>query len=127
MPIAVFASYFLAQSGMPDSASTVAQAVPLLVGIMALSVFLNQALGALNAFRRLKAPESGTEEKFKKLEADIRDVELRMEKRMGENLGEIKTRLQTLESTLSHVVGDINFALGQMAAASRSNSPTNDR
>jgi hypothetical protein len=47
MPFFILPALPLDQSSMPDSASTVAQAVPLLVGIMTLSVFLNQSPGAI--------------------------------------------------------------------------------
>jgi len=115
MPLALLSPFILAQAAVPDSATTVAQAVPLLVGIMALSVFLNQSLGAFNNFRKLKAPDPVNpqeNDRIKALEEDMRGLELRMERRIGEVMGSINTRLQSLESTISHLVSDFSRALG---------------
>ena len=128
---AVFSALILAEvatattSGLPDPNS--AEAIGwLFVALSGLAVTANQILGAMKNLRSLREPakpDSEVEAKLGALRREIHDVELRMEKRLGENLGEIKTRMQTLESTLTHVVADINFALGKMAAAANTHSP----
>jgi hypothetical protein len=116
---------------LADAASSAAGALPdpnsaaatgwLFVAAGGVAITVNQCLSALKNLRQLREPakpDGEVDAKLTALRREIHDVELRMEKRMGENLGEIKTRLQTLESTLTHVVADINFALGKMAQAS---------
>jgi hypothetical protein len=123
------AALYLAQAAPAavDAATTVSQATPLLVGIMALSVFVNQALGAFNNFRKLKgadpttaANSEATEKKFKQIDEDIRAVELRMERRMGEHLGAINTRFQHFENTMGQLVGDFNRSLGRLEGKAES-------
>lgn len=104
-----------------DAASTISQATPLLVGIMALSVFLNQTLGAFNNFRKLKgadpnaaATTEATDRKIKMLESNIHEVEMRLERRIGEHLGGINTRLMHFETTLGKLVADFNRSLGRL-------------
>lgn len=125
---AVLSPSVLAQAAsIPDSASTVAQATPLLVGIMALSVLINQALGAFNNFRKLKgadplstAATDATDKKIRDIEQDMRDMELRIERRIGEHLGGINTRLQNMETTLSRIGADFNRSLGRLEGKAES-------
>ncbi len=117
------AALYLAQAApaAADAASTIAQATPLLIGIMALSIFVNQALGAFNGFRSLKsaspqaaANDAATDKKFKDIEDEMRTMELRIERRVGEHLGAINTRFQHFENTMGQLVGDFNRSLGRL-------------
>ena len=81
----------------------------------------NQLMSAVLNWRKLRAPEPTTcnpQEcmKLKVLEAEIRAVEMRLEKKLGEHLGSISTRLLSLETTLTHVVRDFNYVLGKIDA-----------
>ena len=127
---AVFSALLLAEvatattGGLPDPNSSAATGW-LFVALGGLAITANQILGAMKNFRSLREPakpDGEVDAKLTALRREIHDVELRMEKRLGENLGEIKTRLQTLEKTLTHVVADINFAIGQMSGAAEKNS-----
>ena len=85
------------------------------VALGGLALTCNQVLGAMANFRTLKSPEPGNKqesERIKTLEADMRELELRMERRIGEALGSINSRMGALETTISHLVADFSRALG---------------
>lgn len=92
----------------------------LLLALGGLFLVANQLMAAVLNWRKLREPEPATgcnpQEcmKLKVLEAEIRAVEMRMEKRLGEHLGSISTRLLSLETTLTHVVRDFNYVLGKI-------------
>jgi hypothetical protein len=78
---------------------------------------LNQALGVMERWKRLKRPEplpvnAAEAKRIESLESDMRELELRMERRLGESLGSINSRMGALETTISHLVGDFSRALG---------------
>lgn len=93
----------------------------ILMGLGGLVLTGNQFMNAMLNWRKLREPANPPVcplecARLKVLEAEIRAVELRVEKRISENLGMINTRLGTLESTLTKVVADFNYALGKIDA-----------
>ena len=87
----------------------------LFVAIGGLALTVNQILGAMANFKKLRQPEAQNpqdSERLKALEEDMKSLELRMERRIGEVMGSINTRLQSLENTISHLVSDFSRALG---------------
>ena len=109
-------SLYLSQlaQNLPDPSSA-ASTGWLFVAIGGLALTCNQILGALANFKKLKSPEPVSKaetDRINLLEADMRGLELRMERRIGEVMGSINTRLQSLETTISHLVGDFSRALG---------------
>jgi hypothetical protein len=122
--IALFATA-LAQNTAGNDPATLNQAMIFIGGLTACAVIGNQVMGAMINFRKLKGLEpavtaantaatEATDRKIKGLEHDMRDLELRMEKRIGEHLGGINTRLQSFETTLGRLVGDFNRSLGRL-------------
>lgn len=89
----------------------------LLMGLFALVGMYNQGVAAMLNTRKLRAPgpeETETEAKFAAVAKDIRELEMRVEKRMAETMGSINTRLGTLESSISRAISDINYAIGKI-------------
>ena len=87
----------------------------LFVGLGGLALTANQFLGFLSNLRKLRQPEPVNPQdgaRIKALEEEMKSLELRMERRMGEVMGSINTRLQSLENTISHLVSDFSRALG---------------
>lgn len=87
----------------------------LVLGLSSLVFAADRLQSVILNFRKLREPaktDSEVDAKISALQKEIHDVELRMEKRLGENLGEIKTRMANLESTISHLVSDFSRALG---------------
>ena len=87
----------------------------LFIGLSSLVFAADRFQSVILNYRKLRTPvptDSGVDDKIESLKREIRDVELRMERRLGENLGEIKTRMASLETTISHLVSDFSRALG---------------
>lgn len=107
---------------MPPADPTSAQSAGwLLLGLGGLALCGNQLMSAVLNWRKLREPELPPPPlcpvecaRLKVLEAEIRAVEMRVEKRISEILGSVNTRLSSLENTLSHIVGDFNYALGKI-------------
>lgn len=103
----------------PSSAASIGW---LILTISAIAVAVNQVLGAMTHFRKLRELEPTAEgERIKALEADMRELEMRVERRIGEALGSINTRMGSLESTISRLVGDFSRALGVLEGRSDKN------
>lgn len=104
---------FLAEVLPPANSSEATGWLFVAIGGVALTV--NQVLGGMSAFKKLRTPDPVSKaetDRINSLEADMRGLELRMERRIGEVMGSINTRLQSLETTISHLVGDFSRALG---------------
>ncbi len=100
---------------LPD-ASTISGAAYVAAGLSVLLFLYNQGVAALLNSRKLRAPgpeQTETDAKFEALETEIRAVELRMEKRLSEHLGGISARLDTLASSISHAINDMNYVVGK--------------
>ena len=105
---------------LPD-ASTLSGAAYIAAGLSVLLFLYNQAVAGILNSRKLRAPgpeQTETDAKFAALTAeissDMRQMEMRVEKRLSETIGSINTRLASLEATLAHVVADFNYALGKI-------------
>lgn len=104
----------LLSTALPDPTSQ-ESVTWLVLGLSSLVFAADRFQSVILNFRKLREPaktDSEVEAKICALQKEIHDVELRMEKRLGENLGEIKTRMASLESTISHLVSDFSRALG---------------
>lgn len=103
---------------VPPSDPTSYQSVGwLLMGLFALVGMYNQGVAAMLNTRKLRAPgpeETETDAKFAVVAKEIRDLEMRVEKRMSETIGSINTRLQAIEASLTRVVSDFNYAVGRI-------------
>lgn len=91
----------------------------LLLAAAGLAGAVNQFLSAAVNARKLRTPgpeAAETDARIAALGADLRDLERRleqrMEQRMGEQLGAISKQLGTMETTLTQVVRDFNYAVG---------------
>lgn len=114
---AIVSSVLLGESATAGDPASYQSAGWLLLGIAGLAAAINQVMGAVLNLRKLRAPspeETETDAKFAKVAAEIKAVEQRLEQRMGEHLGSISTRLQTMESSLTRVVSDFNYAVGRI-------------
>jgi hypothetical protein len=121
LSVVALAETVAVNAGALPEANSPAAGVWVLGGIAALAVMVNQILGVLEKFRKLKTPDPINpveSDRIKALEDEIRAVELRMERRIGEVMGSINTRLQSLESTISHLVSDFSRALGVLEGKS---------
>jgi hypothetical protein len=110
MPLPPFS--FLAILPAPNSEESITW---LVIGLSSLVFAADRFQSVILNYRKLRAPtpaDGGVDDKIEALKREIRDVELRMERRLGENLGEIKTRMASLETTISHLVSDFSRALG---------------
>jgi hypothetical protein len=101
-------------AALPDPTSQEA-ATWLAIGLGSLIFSADRLQSVILNYRKLREPvkaDSEVDLKIAALQKEIHEVELRMEKRLGENLGEIKTRMASLETTISHLVSDFSRALG---------------
>lgn len=83
----------------------------LLLALAGLATAGNQIMGLIEKFRTLKTPDPGevSSDRVKALEDRVCNLEVRLERQMGA----ISSELSALRGTLTHIVADINFALGQ--------------
>ena len=88
----------------------------LLMGLGGLALLADRFMALVINWRQIRQPsvDVDAEAKIKALEADLHEVEVRLERRISESMGNISSRLQSLENTLTHLVGDFNYALGKI-------------
>jgi hypothetical protein len=106
---------------LPDPTSQ-ESAAWLILGLSSLVFAADRFQSVILNWRKLRAPagtDTGVDDKIASLQREIREVELRLERRLGENLGEIKTRMASLETTISHLVSDFSRALGVLEGESK--------
>ena len=115
-------SVYLADA-LPDAAQ-MAAAVKLMIGLASLCVIANQVMGAVNNWRKIQGDgeiNPAAKERIKSLEQEMREMELRVERRIGESLGSINTRMHGLEVSVTSMVKDFSRALGRLEGASEQN------
>ncbi len=111
----------LAQTPAANDPATLNQAMIFIGGLTAVAIIGNQIMGAMLNFRKLKGQDpnitrdvEASDKKIKALEDDMKAMELRIEKRIGEHLGGIGVRLSNMENTLSRFSADFNRSLGRL-------------
>ena len=99
---ALLSFYLLAQTGT-DPATTVTQAVPTLIGLMALIVIGNQVMNGLINFRKLKGADPVDEHRYaSKAEHQA----------LREEVITIKTEVSGLSRTLTNEFSSLNRSIG---------------
>lgn len=111
--------FILAEAPPPGDPASYQSVGWLLLAAAGLAGAVNQFLSAAVNARKLRSPgpeETETDAKIAALGAEVRELERRLEQRleqrMGEHLGAISKQLGTMETTLTQVVRDFNYAVG---------------
>ena len=120
LSVPLSAAVVLAEAGPPALDPGSYQSMGwILVGLASITATVNQFMNAVLNWRKMREPAAAALcplecAKLRVLEAEIRAVEMRLEKRISEQLGSINTRLGTLETSISRAIGDINYAIGKI-------------